>query len=45
MGDIVYKTNPATIVGTSPKLKSPWKGPYVIKEIKSPVLYKIQDRK
>lgn len=43
MGDIVYKTNPATIVRTSPKLKSPWKGPYVVIEIKSPVLSKIPD--
>ena len=26
-------------------MKSPWKGPYIITEIKSPVLYKIKDRK
>jgi transposase InsO family protein len=45
VGDVVYKTNSATAIGKSPKLKSPWKGPYVITEIKSPVLYRIKDRK
>ena len=45
IGGIAYKTNSATLIGTSPKLKSPWKGPYIITEIKSPVLYRIKDRK
>ena len=27
------------------KLKSPWKGPYIITERKSPVLYNMKDRK
>ena len=45
VGDVVYKTNSATAIGKSPKLKSPWKGPYVITEVKSPVLYRIKDRK
>lgn len=45
VGDVVYKLDQATKVGQSSKLKSPWKGPYVITELKRPVLYKIKDRK
>lgn len=35
----------ATKVGQSSKLKSPWKGPYVITAVKSAVLYKIMEKK
>ncbi|CAC5422811.1 unnamed protein product [Mytilus coruscus] len=45
VGDVVYKLNQATKVGQSGKLKSPWKGPYLITAWRSPVLYKIKDRK
>ncbi|CAC5356179.1 unnamed protein product [Mytilus coruscus] len=45
VGDVVYKLNQATQVGQSGKLKSPWKGPYLITAWRSPVLYKIKDRK
>ncbi|CAG2200535.1 unnamed protein product [Mytilus edulis] len=45
MGDIVLKINSATKVGQTPKFKQPWKGPYIVTEVKSPVLYKIQDKK
>ena len=39
------KIDSAKKIGQSPKLRSPWRGPYLIVEVKSPVLYKIQDRK
>ncbi|CAG2223318.1 unnamed protein product [Mytilus edulis] len=45
IGDIVLKINSATKVGQTPKFKQPWKGPYIVTEVKSPVLYKIQDKK
>ncbi|CAC5408064.1 unnamed protein product [Mytilus coruscus] len=45
IGDVVLKINSATKVGQTPKLKQPWKGPYIITKVKSPVLYKIKDRK
>lgn len=45
VGDVVLKVDSATTLGQSSKLKSPWKGPYVILEVKSPVLFKIIDRK
>ncbi|CAG2234196.1 unnamed protein product [Mytilus edulis] len=32
-------------VGVCPKLKAPWKGPFVVAEVKSPVLYKIRNKK
>lgn len=32
IGDIVLKTNSASKVGESRKLKQPWRGPYVITE-------------
>ena len=45
IGDVVYKLDQATKKGQSTKLKSPWKGPYLISDVKPPVLYKIKDRK
>ncbi|CAC5382935.1 unnamed protein product [Mytilus coruscus] len=38
------KLDTARKVGISPKLKAPWKGPYVVVEAKSPVLLKMKDR-
>lgn len=45
VGDVVLKTNSASKVGQSRKLKQPWRGLYIIIDVKSPVLYKIKDRK
>ena len=45
VGDVVLKLDSATKVGQSSKLKSPWKGPYIISKILSPVLYQIIDKK
>lgn len=45
VGDVVLKIDSAKKVGQSPKLRAPWKGPYIVVEEKSPVLYKIQDKK
>ena len=45
LGDIVYKLDTARKVGTSQKFKAPWKGPYVVTEVKSSALLKIKDRK
>jgi len=45
IGDVVLKTNSASKIGQSRKLKQPWRGPYVISDRKSPVLYKIKDKK
>ena len=43
VGDVVYQLNQATKLGQSAKLKSPWKGPYLITAWRSPVLYKITE--
>ena len=45
VGDIVLKLDSATKVGQCPKLKPPWKGPYIVNKVLSPVLYVIKDRK
>jgi len=45
VGDVVVKVDSATKVGQCAKLKPPWKGPYVISKVLSPVLFKIQDRR
>ena len=45
VGDVVYKLDQSTKIGQSAKLKSPWKGPYVISDARPPVLYQITDRK
>lgn len=44
-GDLVYKIDDSTEVGVSKKLRSPWKGPYLITEVLSPCLYRVQGRK
>ena len=45
LGMFVLRVDSATKVRQSSKLKSPWKGPYMFTEVKSPVLFKIKDRK
>ena len=45
VGDVVLKIDSATKIGKSSKLKAPWKGSYIVVEVKSPILYKIADRK
>jgi len=45
IGDIVYHIDSATRIGQSKKLRSPWKGPYLIVKVLSPVLYRIRQRK
>ncbi|CAC5386087.1 unnamed protein product [Mytilus coruscus] len=45
VGDIVFKIDSARKIGVCPKLKAPWKGPFVVAEVKSPVLYKIRNKK
>ena len=44
-GDLVYLINSSTKVGQSSKLKSIWKGPFVITKVISPVLFRIKGRK
>ena len=45
VGDVVLKVDTVRKIGVSPKLKSPWKGPYIVLEVKSPVLYRIKNKK
>ena len=45
IGDLVYRLDTAKKVGFSPKLQQVWKGPLVIAEVISPVLFRIIDRK
>ncbi|CAC5426097.1 tatD [Mytilus coruscus] len=45
VGGIVFKIDPARKVRVCPKLKAPLKGLFVVAEVKSPVLYKIRNKK
>ena len=45
MGDVVLKRNNVGIVGGSKKLNDVWKGEWVITEVKSPVLFKVNNNK
>ena len=45
VGDFVYKLDDSTEVGVSKKLRSPWVGPFLIIEVLSPNLYRVQGRK
>jgi hypothetical protein len=45
MQDVVYRLNLATRLGQSKKTEPQWQGPFVVIEVKSPVLYKIKNRK
>ena len=44
-GDVVYKLNKASKSGQSSKLKPIWHGPFLVSEILSPILIRIQDKK
>ena len=44
-GDLVYKLDSSSKPGQSKKLNAIYKGPYLIVEVLSPVLYRIEDRK
>ena len=43
-GELVYLLNNSVDVGLSRKLKPIYKGPYIITEVFSPSLYRIEDR-
>ncbi len=45
VGDLVYKLDDSTEIGVSKKLKPPWVGPYLIVEVLTPNLYRVQGRK
>ena len=45
VGDLVLKLKAAGKVGQSRKLNPGWEGPFLVIEVISPVLYKIQSRK
>lgn len=44
-GDLVYELNSAMKVGQCCKLQSPWRGPLLVTEVLSPVLFRVQDRR
>ena len=44
-GDLVYKLDSAKKVGQSQKLQKVWKGPFLVVEVVSAVLFRIADRK
>ena len=45
LGDVVYVVDSSGKIGRSKKLLSPWKGPYIIVEVLSHILYKVKGRK
>ena len=45
IGDLVYKLDTTTKVGLTTKLKPIYTGPFLVTEIMSPILYRIEDRK
>ncbi len=44
-GDFVYKLDSASVVGQSRKLRSVYVGPFLVVEVISPVLYRVEDQK
>ncbi len=44
-GDLVWVIDDSTKVGRSSKLHPPWKGPFLIVEVLSPVLFRVQERR
>jgi transposase InsO family protein len=44
VGDLVYKRDTTQVKGQSTKLKSPFVGPYLVIEVLSPVLYRVEGR-
>ena len=45
VGDPVYLVDSAKKVGEVSKLRSPWKGPYIVTEVISSILYRVKNRK
>lgn len=45
VGDLVYKLDSSSKVGSSKKLRQVWAGPFLVVEVLSPVLYRIESRK
>ena len=45
VGDLVYRRNASTIVGQSRKLNPLYIGPYLVMEVISPYLYRVEDRR
>ena len=45
VGYLVYLADSATVVGTSKKLRPPWKGPYLLERVLSPMLFQIKGPK
>jgi len=44
-GDLVYRVNSATKIGQSKKLQAIWKGPLLVVEVVSPILYRVRGRR
>ena len=44
-GDLVYKLDSTTKIGQSSKLKPVWRGPLLVTEVISSVLYRVRDQK
>ena len=45
VGDVVYRRNDVSKKGQSKKLVAAWKGPFLIQEVLTPVLFRVQGRK
>ena len=45
VGDLVYKIDSSTKVGQSAKLRPIWRGPLLVVEVLSSILYRVKDRK
>ena len=45
VGDVVYRRNDVSKKGQSKKLAAAWKGPFLIQEVLTPVLFRVQGRK
>ena len=45
VGDLVYLLDSATNIGQSKKLRSPWKGPYLIVKVLSNILFRIRGQR
>ena len=45
IGDLVFLRDSSTVVGQSSKLRPPWKGPFLVIQVLSPSLIKIQGAK
>ena len=45
VGDLVYRIESIKRIGQSPKLQQVWKGPLLVIEVISPILFRVADRK